>query len=221
MNQVSVTKLNPITNIDPFNKSFHVLWLIDKRCNFDCSYCPDKWHSKPEEEPVSLETMKSAWKKIIKATEGHQFKTYDICLQGGEPTINKDFLPFVTWLDENYSDRISNIGSITNGTASVSYYKKLIKRLNWVTFSVHTEFMNEKKFFDTVLKVDRLSKLNNKRCLVNVNIMNELWNLERVKKYQSFLNKHDILNYLHPIHDFRENKKQYPIKLTNKFNFND
>ena len=81
--------------------------------------------------------------------------------------------------------------------------------------------MNEKKFFDTVLKVDRLSKLNNKRCLVNVNIMNEPWNSERAKKYQSFLNKQNILTYLHPIYDFRENKKQYPIKLTNKFNFND
>jgi hypothetical protein len=42
--------------------------------------------------------------------------------------------------------------------------------------------------------------------MIHVNIMDEHRNLLRNKKLKEFLTAKNISNYLHPIHDFEENK---------------
>lgn len=211
MTFVTVDENNPIVKVEPYKKSFIIHWLIGNRCNFNCSYCPDMWHSLHSKDK-SLEEMQEAWNKIFSINKG-KFDIFDLSFLGGENTLNKNFLPFIKWLHDNYKDYISNLGMITNGTASIDYYKEIMQYLNWITFSTHSEFMNEYKFFNTVLEVYKISKSVN--CHVKVNIMNEPWHKNRILEYKEFLNSNDIDNYIHPIYDFGEGKPQLPIKSAN------
>lgn len=213
---VTVDSNNPIVRIEPYQKSFVVHWLIGNRCNYNCSYCPDMWHSYNSKDK-SLNELQTSWLRILEVNHS-EYKKYDIGFLGGENTLNKDFLPFVRWLNHEYKDIITNLGFITNGTASIRYYSEIIKYCDWITFSTHSEFINEDKFFTTLLKVNKISK--SVKCNIKVNIMDEPWHTERTKEYKKFLDKLNIDNYIHPIHDFGERKVPHPVK-TKKINFYD
>jgi organic radical activating enzyme len=216
MQSIIVNKDNPIIKIEPYNNSFIIHWLVGKKCNFNCSYCPDMWHD-PKAKNKSLAELQKAW---IRMTEINQTKKqkYDLSFLGGENTLNKDFLPFLIWLREAYNDILENVGMITNGTANINYYKECIKYCNWITFSTHSEFMNEEKFFSIVVETNELSKLTN--CHIRVNIMDEPWHKERNLEYKKFLDYCKIDNYIHPVHDFNEGKFSLPVK-TNRINLYD
>ena len=51
----------------------------------------------------------------------------------------------MVWLKENYN--ISSILITTNGSAGLKYYEKLTNYVDAISFSTHTEFMDEKVFF--------------------------------------------------------------------------
>jgi molybdenum cofactor biosynthesis enzyme MoaA len=121
------------------------------------------------------------------------------------------------WHDKTYKDlsndmliRAWNRIVISNGTAKAEYYKELAEYCTWITFTIHSEFTNEKKFFDTVLETKQHA--DQIGCMVHVNIMDEHRNLLKNKKLKEFLTTKNISNYLHPIHDFEENKVAHPIK---------
>jgi organic radical activating enzyme len=210
--EVIVTDTNPIVQIHEYDLSITVNWFIGSRCNFDCSYCPDKWHDKTSSH-WPIDKLQAAWKKILISNPKKDVK-YHVFILGGEPTLNKDFLPFLKWLTSNFGHILADVGVITNGTASLKYYEEMINYCTWVTFSTHSEFMNEKKFFNTVIKIDQLAKLKN--CMINVNIMDEPWHRDRNKEYQTFLTQQGIVSYIHPIYDYQENKPQFPVKVTNR-----
>lgn len=214
-NEVVVTDTNPIIRIHEYDPGITVHWFIGARCNFDCSYCPDTWHDKTSSD-WSLDKLQAAWKKILASNPNKDAK-YHLCILGGEPTLNKDFLPFLKWLTLNFQPMLSNVGVITNGTASLKYYEEMVNYCTWITFSTHSEFMNEKKFFNTVININQLAK--SKNCLINVNIMDEPWHRDRNKEYQKFLNHHGVTNYVHSIVDYQENKPQFPVKVTNRMDF--
>jgi organic radical activating enzyme len=142
---------------------------------------------------------------------------YNLSFLGGEPTLNKNFLPFLKWLHECFAQHLGNVGVITNGTASLEYYKEMINYCDWITFSTHSEFMKEKKFFNLVVNLHQIAQSH--KCLVSVNIMDESWHQSRNKQYKTFLEKHGIVSYTHPIKDFGQGKKQFPIKVTNQMEF--
>lgn len=176
-----------IIKINPTEQYYSLTWKLTTRCNYDCMYCPPEWHTSSG-ELHSLSTLQTAWKSIQQKTNHHNLP-YKISFTGGEVTINKDFLPFVQWLRENYADNIFSILLTTNGSASISYYKKLFTLVDNISFSLHSEHVNEQKFFDTVLTLKKT--LTNKQCL-HVNIMNEFWNQDRIVKYKKKLTDYDI-----------------------------
>lgn len=208
--ELLVTDSNPIVKLKNFTDAFVVHWFIGKRCNFDCSYCPSMWHDKTSAD-LSYDTLTKAWNRIVTVA---QHKKYNVSILGGEPTLNKDFLPFMRWLHSEHKDKIVELGVITNGTAKAEYYKELVEYCTWITFTIHSEFTNEKKFFDTVLETKQHA--DQIGCMIHVNIMNEHRNLLRNKKLKEFLTTKNISNYLHPIHDFGEEKVEYPMKQSNK-----
>jgi hypothetical protein len=166
------------------------------------------WHSYKAKDK-SLEELQQAWLRIIEVNRTN-LKKYELSFLGGENTLNKNFLPFLKWLHQNFKDSITNIGFVTNGTAAIKYYKEAINYCNWITFSIHSEFINEDKFFKTVTEVNELSKKTN--CSIKVNIMNEPWNQDRIPIYKNYLDAMNIANYVHPIHDFKEGKSAKPIR---------
>ena len=200
---VTISHDNPIIKVEPYFQSFVIHWLIGTRCNYNCSYCPDMWHNYTAQDK-SLDELQKGWLKVIEKNNS-RIQKYELSFLGGENTLNKDFLPFLQWIHNNFRNIISNIGFITNGTASIKYYKEALNYCDWITFSIHSEFMNEYKFFKTVTKINELSK--NTKCKIKVNIMNESWHHDRIKIYKNYLDKLNIDNYVHPIHDFHENKK--------------
>lgn len=195
--QVEVTENNPIVRIRPYQPTMQIEWMISKRCNFACSYCPPIWHDKTSPQ-LTLDQLKAAWEKIIKITAHKTDQKIHLTIIGGEPTLNKDLLPFLKWVNENYSNRIGEIGIVTNGSANSNLYIELVKYCNWITFSTHSEYMNEKKFFRNVVRAHKHSK--HKKCMVMVNLMLESWYNNRINVYQEFLNKFGIANYKHQIH---------------------
>jgi pyruvate-formate lyase-activating enzyme len=214
---VTVTNDNPIVRVEPYFKSFIVHWLIGIRCNYNCSYCPDMWHSYTAKDK-SLEELKQSWLKIREVNQT-DLKQYELSFLGGENTLNKNFLPFLRWLHEEHKDVIANIGFITNGTASIKYYSEALNYCNWITFSTHSEFMNEDKFFRTITKVNELARQTN--CSIKVNIMDEPWHQDKIQKYKNYCDTMNIDNYLHPIRDFNEGKARLTVPIQKVDFFND
>ena len=73
---------------------FTVSWITTRYCNYNCSYCwPHARSSVKDTKPVELylNTMDS-----IKAqARANGFTDFHFSFSGGEPTVNKQFLPLV------------------------------------------------------------------------------------------------------------------------------
>lgn len=188
MTQSRIIKVEPV---DPY---FSITWQLGTRCNYDCMYCPTKWHDTTSAHH-GLDTLKSAWQRVFERTNS-QSRLYKISFTGGELTTNRNFLPFVTWLRSNYSTHIYRILATTNGSASRAYYRRMIDQVDNITFSVHSEHIQEQRFFDMIIRLHQeLPPLRH----LHVNIMDEPWNQLRIPLYQRVLDQHGISHSVNQI----------------------
>lgn len=176
-----------IISVEPIDRTFTISWRIGIRCNYDCMYCSKNWHDNVSKN-LSLEALQSAWQSIFEKTRHRNLK-YKISFTGGEVTINRAFLPFLRWLRENYQDYIYKILVTSNGSASYNYYYRMLEYVDNITFSTHTEFIDEKKFFEMVI---RLQKTKPKQSHISVAIMEEFWCIDKVSQYEQYLKKHGV-----------------------------
>lgn len=206
-----------IIKIQPVEQVFHINWNVGLYCNFDCMYCPTFFHNKTSHRK-SLEEFRSNWVEILSKTL-HLNKMYKITFTGGEPTANKDFLPFISWLDREYAEDISGIGFTTNGSASKEYYLRALKlsKLEFISFSTHSEFFNENKFFTTVKAVAEQASVLGKS--IHVNVMNEPWHQDRISLYSEWLRKENINYSINEI-DYSQQIRDYPETNTNQQLYN-
>lgn len=176
-----------LKSINPVKDLFYLTWDIGPRCNFDCSYCPPRLHNKTSSHKT-LKELQNIWITLYQKTI-HRGKKYRVDFTGGEVTMNTDFLPFISWLRENYKD-VAEISFSTNGSANVEYYKEAIKLVNEITFSSHFEFANESKLWKNILKthIDSV-KL---RKLVYVCIMKEENYVDKMKNLEELCIKHKV-----------------------------
>jgi len=179
--------MSKIIKIEPIQKYYSITWMLGAFCNYSCSYCPDELHDTTS-QPHDLETLKTAWQNIYQKTRHLRLK-YKISFTGGEVTANKNFLPFLEWLRSEYAD-IAMVVLTTNGSASAKYYIKLAKVVESISFSTHSEFMDEKEFLVKTVRVNSVMIRPHKSF--HVNIMNESWNIEGIFRYKSFLDEHHI-----------------------------
>ena len=181
MNEAKIIRVEPTTTM------ISLTWMIGSRCNYDCMYCPAELHDKTSVHP-DLEQLKTVWQSLYQKTKDHQLP-YKISFTGGEVTANKSFLPLIEYLTSGEF----NIGQIiitTNGSASLNYYKKLANLVDAITFSTHSEFIEEKLFFDKVLKINKLMVRPKKSF--HLNIMDEFWNQDRINLYKSWCKVHNV-----------------------------
>jgi MoaA/NifB/PqqE/SkfB family radical SAM enzyme len=179
--------MNKIIKIEPFQKYFSVTWMLGAFCNYSCSYCPPELHDTTS-RPHDLDTMQNVWRNIYTKTQ-HLGLEYKISFTGGEVTANKNFLPLIEWLRNNYTD-IAQILLTTNGSASANYYAKLAALVESISFSTHSEFMVEEEFLAKAIKINPIMVRPNKSF--HVNIMNEHWNQEGIERYKLVLDQHKI-----------------------------
>jgi organic radical activating enzyme len=150
-------------------------------------YCPTELHDNTS-TPHSLETMQEVWRSIYNQTK-HKNLPYKVSFTGGEVTANKNFLPLVQWLRSKYPE-VAMVLMTTNGSASLNHYIKLSQCVESMSFSTHSEFMNEQEFFD---KVDAInSVMTRPEKSVHVNIMDEYWNTDRIELYKKRLDKNNV-----------------------------
>lgn len=194
-----------IIKVHPTDEYFSIDWQIDIRCNYDCMYCSPKWHD-DSSKFKSLEELQSAWHDIFDKTKNLNLP-YKIAFTGGELSANKNFLPFVTWLRANYSQHLFKIMITTNGSASTRYYQKMFEAVDNIAFSVHSEHLDEKKFFNTIL--DLFKTLPDNKFL-QVIIMNEYWNQDRIPKYIKLLEENNI-NYTVNEINYDHKTREHPV----------
>lgn len=198
--------MHKIISVAPTTEYFSIEWILGRRCNYDCMYCPTDLHNLTS-KPHSLELLQSAWASIVTQTQGQRLP-YKIVFSGGEVTADKSFLPFVKWLRSQHSDIIGMIIVTTNGSASLRYYKDLAKIVDAISFSTHSEFFNEREFFNKVLEINKLMVRPEKS--VHVNVMDEFWNSERISMYEEFLKEHDVSYSVNKV-NYDWQTRAYPI----------
>jgi organic radical activating enzyme len=138
--------------------------------------------------------MKTIWENIYNEIKD-KFDSVDIVFTGGEVTINKNFLPFISWLYENYNSFTNDLLLTSNGSATTAYYIKSLEYLTHLTLSTHLEWMNERKFFETVLACNDIFLQRGTHYQFKVQLMGEEFNEEFIAKldvYEKFLQEHDI-----------------------------
>lgn len=194
--------MNNIIAIRPVEKVFSITWMLGRRCNYDCMYCPEELHDKISRHH-DLNKLKEAWKNMHQQT-GAKKLPYKISFTGGEVTANKNFLPFVSWLKENYN--VSSILITTNGSAGLKYYEKLTNYVDAISFSTHAEFMNEKVFFQKVVALNKIM-IRPKKSF-HVNIMDEYWAKERIKLYEKFCIKNKVSFSINEIDYDKKNRQE-------------
>jgi molybdenum cofactor biosynthesis enzyme MoaA len=194
-----------IISVTPVDEYFSITWQLGIRCNYDCMYCPTSYHDSTSLHH-SLDKLQQAWISIFEKTKHHNLK-YKVSLTGGELTTNKHFLPFVEWLRENYNQHLFKILLTTNGSATLNYYKKVFKVIDNISFSMHSEHINETEFFNMIIE---LSKAINPDKFMQVNIMNEFWNRNRIPAYTALLDKHHISYSVNDI-DYQHQTRDFPI----------
>lgn len=194
-----------IVRVTPVENFFSITWMIGSRCNYDCMYCPSDIHD-DYSTPHDLVTLQTAWKNIYEASKRCGMP-YKINITGGEPTANRYLLPFIEWLKNHYRDVVM-ISVTTNGSASLRYYENLCSKIDSISFSTHSEHIDEQQFF---AKVERLNSIMiPPQKSLHVNIMNEFWNQDRIKIYQQWLSDRGINHSVNDI-DFSLRSRDHPI----------
>jgi MoaA/NifB/PqqE/SkfB family radical SAM enzyme len=194
-----------IIQVEPTTPMLVLTWMIGSRCNYDCMYCPAELHDKTSAHP-DLEQLKKAWQSLYQKTKD-QHLPYKISFTGGEVTANKSFLPLIEYLTTGKFD-IGQLIVTTNGSASLTYYKKLAQLVDAISFSTHSEFIDEGKFFDKVLKINSLM-IRPKKSF-HLNIMGEFWNYDRIELYKAWCIKHNISHSINTI-NYNQGTRDYPI----------
>jgi len=197
--------MNKIIQVTPTEQYFSLNWQVGIRCNYDCMYCSPEWHD-DHSRHHSLEKLQQTWTKIWEATQHHRLP-YKIAFTGGELTTNKHFLPFVSWLRKNFDQHLFKLMLTTNGSATYKYYLKMFDAIDNIAFSVHSEHIDEKKFFDTVIKLK--NTIASDRFL-QVAIMDERWNQERIKLYIDLLERNQISYTVNQV-DYTHQTRTIPI----------
>jgi hypothetical protein len=168
-------------------------------------YFPNSLHDNHSKH-ASLDLLKQRWHSILSKTS-HKNLQYKLSFTGGEVSVNKNFLPLIQWLRENYHGSIAKILVTSNGSASLNYYTKLYALIDNLSLSFHSEHADEKKFFNLVIKLHQ-NLLPSKH--LHVNIMDETWNQHRISMYQKILDQHSISNATNSI-DYSIQTRSIPI----------
>jgi MoaA/NifB/PqqE/SkfB family radical SAM enzyme len=195
---------------------FYVHWNIGRRCNYDCSYCPDSLHDfkSPHRSLDNLVGIAEKMKKNIP-----QSKNIRIWFTGGEPTVNPNFLDFCKWLSQ---DGRFIVGLNTNGSRTQDYLLDLMTYINIIQFSSHFEYVEETQFMPKLKAVnDYVANKQYKSISLNLMMEPEYWN--RAVDMVKYCIRHNIpyhMKRIRPKSVVHEGKKNYiPVYTEDQIRF--
>jgi MoaA/NifB/PqqE/SkfB family radical SAM enzyme len=194
-----------IIRLEPVENAIIFTWMIGARCNYDCMYCPS-WSHNDERPHHTFEDLKTVWLNFYSATRDKNLP-YRISFTGGEVTANKNFLPLIEFLRQQ--DVSIRILLTTNGSASKRYYQRLAALVDSISFSTHSEFFDEQKFFEKVFLIDQ--QMIRPEKSVHVNIMDEYWNKDRIELYKQLLDDRGVSYSVNAI-DYSAKIRDFPVQ---------
>lgn len=139
-----------------------VLWMLGKRCNFDCSYCPPHTH-----DSVSPFVDVSRAKDFVEAVHDYCETTnrrVKWAFTGGEPFLDPGFDDI--YLRAARSPACEQIGVTTNGSLPLSVYTQAAAVMSHISFSIHLERSAE-EIQDILHKCREIQH----QCNLSVNLM--------------------------------------------------
>ena len=119
-----------------------VYWELGRRCNYDCSYCWPWIHNNTDPIKPLEDLMKAAALIESKFTKG---EAVNFIISGGEPTVNKDFLDFLRYLNAMGH----HVSLHSNGSRLPDYYREII-HYGDLNISVHFEFYRREKLVKVI-----------------------------------------------------------------------
>jgi organic radical activating enzyme len=197
-------RVDPVVVYSNTNNLFKFIsWEIGRRCNFDCWYCPPTVHNNYEKQKT-LSQFETAYNNLKHWIDGEKTK---FSFTGGEPTVYKDYLPFVK--------RIKQDGHLvmttTNGSHNENYYRELAEYSD-ICFSVHLNYVKQfgiDKFIKSIQSATDVRRKNsNDGSLgdpnwVGVRIMCDPGNLDIAKEIYKICKEkfNDIIISVDTVHD--------------------
>jgi MoaA/NifB/PqqE/SkfB family radical SAM enzyme len=127
--------------------SIRVEWNLGKRCNYDCSYCPESIHDNSSPH-TDIEILKATIDRLVALG-----KPIRLSFTGGEPTVHPKFTELVKYANHK---NIQWVSVTTNGTLPFEFYAML--PVDQYVFSLHLEY-DWRRVWDTVLKVSSRSNI--------------------------------------------------------------
>jgi organic radical activating enzyme len=195
------------------NNEFKLItWDIGRRCNFDCWYCSPNSHNNYEVHK-NYDMFYNAYMNLSKGWIGKSRVKFN--MTGGEPTVYKDYLPFVKKLKED--DHI--IMTTTNGSNSVKYYSELAEYSD-ICFSIHLNYVKQfgiDKFINNIQaavdtrarakELDTFAQYN----WIGVRIMLDPGNQEIAEEFHKLCKERfpDIIVSVDAVHQTEQGKELY------------
>lgn len=164
--------------------SLYLVFNIYSQCNLKCSYCSA--HS-PDAE---FNSMSNKTIKLISNILSNSERSFYITIEGGEPTLNKDFKEIYNILSTN--EKILNIEILTNITNPDILINANVKS---ITASFHPEQMQPKLF------IKHLKQLLDANIKVETKLLaypNEN-SFNKIKEYLELTKDLDVFQRVGPI----------------------
>lgn len=134
--------MHDITSRWQHQDTIKVEWNLGKRCNYNCTYCPDAIHDNYSMH-THIHILESAVDRLCEIG-----KPVRISLTGGEPCVHPDIEDLLDYFKRK---SISWVNLTTNGTRGHHWYLKNEIYLNHLVFSLHFEH-DWQRVVKTILK---------------------------------------------------------------------
>ncbi len=139
-----------VTSSWPHQDQIKVEWNIGKRCNYDCSYCPESIHDHYSPH-TDINILEQTIDRLCELG-----KPLRISLTGGEPCVHPDIEDLFDYMKRK---DIFWVNVTTNGTRTARWYIDNSIFFNHMVISLHFEYdwkrvlgtIHELKFADTNL----------------------------------------------------------------------
>ena len=122
--------MHKVTSAWPHQDQLKVEWNLGKRCNYDCSYCPEFIHDNHSPH-TDINILEHAVDRLCELD-----KPLRISLTGGEPCVHPDIEDLLAYLKQK---NIYWVNLTTNGTRAGSWYLNNEIYFNHLVFSLHFE----------------------------------------------------------------------------------
>lgn len=138
--------MKQLVHTDPAHRNIVLInWILGNKCNYDCPYCPEELNG-GSHEWVSVKDVEAVAEKAINHYVSKHNKKLYFCLNGGEVTCCNELYDICGMLD----DKGCGIALLSNGSASLDTWEKLIPLIDHVCFSYHPFFSKSQHFIDVV-----------------------------------------------------------------------